>query len=124
MNGIGRTLGAVLLFVAVSAGTALAQDAAPAAQTEAAVDAEAADRAYVKSVLGREEVRTVASAAGADIDRALAGVDGLEGERLERATRQASLLDRHMGEAQDRISLSATTIIIVLLLVLIIVLVA
>lgn len=124
MNGIGRMLGAALLFVAVSAGTALAQEAAPAAPAEAAVDAEAADRAYVKSVLGREEVRMVASAAGADLDRALAGVDALEGERLERATRQAGLVDRHLGEAQDRISLSATTIIIVLLLVLIIVLVA
>lgn len=123
MHGIIRVWGMALLLVAATAGAGLAQESSePAAAT--VTDPEAADRAYVKSVLGREEVRAVARVAGADVDRALNAVDGLDGVQLERATRQASLLDQHMGNQADRIVISATTIIIVLLLILIIVLVA
>lgn len=125
MHGISRVLGTAFLLVAATAGAGLAQEPAePAAVAESATDPAAADRAYVKSVLGREEVRAVARVAGADVDGALNAVDGLEGTQLERATRQASLLDRHLGQPADRIVISATTVIIVLLLILIIVLVA
>lgn len=128
MNTVGRGIVTGLLLVAGSAAGAMAQEASmpevAAAQEE--IDKDAANRAYIQGVLGRDEVRSAARVAGVDVDRALAGVDGLEGERLERATQQAQLVDQHLGQgqAQDRIVLSVTTVIVILLLVLIIVLVA
>ena len=90
-----------------------------------AQSADEANRAYVKDVLSRDEVRTAARIAGADLDAALDGVSSLEGERLERATRQAQLVDSALGDAaNDQITLSATTIIIILLLILVIILAA
>ena len=125
MDAVRRGIVMGLLVVAGGATAGLAQEAELAMQEpQAEVDPAAVNRSYVKGVLDRPEVRTAARVAGVDMDRALEGVDGLEGDRLDRATRQAQLLDRHLGESQDRISLSATTLIIVLLLVLIIILVA
>lgn len=90
-----------------------------------AAQSDEANRAYVKGVLSREEARTAARIAGADLDAALDGVSSLEGDRLDRATQQALLVDRALGDsAQDGITLSATMIILILLLVLIIIVAA
>lgn len=125
MDAVRRGIVLALLVVAGGATAGLAQEAELLPEEpQAEIDPAAANRAYVKGVLGRDEVRTAARVAGVDVDRALEGVDALEGARLDRATRQAQLLDRHMGESQDRISLTATTLIIILLLVLVIILVA
>lgn len=118
------TMLATAFLLALGAGTAMAQEGVLAQETTVE-SAEEADRAYVKDVLSRDEVRTAARIAGADLDAALDGISSLEGDRLERATQQAQMVDSALGDAaQDRITLSATTIIIVLLLVLIIILAA
>ena len=91
---------------------------------EAVTSVEEADRAYVRSFLQRDDVRTAARIANADLDEALNRVDTMEGERLERATRQARALENHLEARQDGISLSVTSIIVILVLVLVIVIVA
>lgn len=118
---------AVGFLLATGVTTATAQEAIVAEESTevTAAGTDEASRDYVKGVLSREEVRTAARIAGADLDAALDGVSSLEGERLERATQQAQMVDSALGDsAQDRITLSATTIIIVLLLILVIILVA
>ncbi|MBW3554696.1 MAG: hypothetical protein KY466_14375 [Gemmatimonadetes bacterium] len=117
---------ATAFLLTLGAATATAQEAAVVEESTAvAPDNDETNRAYVKGVLSREEVRTAARIAGADLDAAVDGVGSLDGERLERATRQARLVDRALGDAaQDRITLSATTIIIILLLLVVIIIAA
>lgn len=122
---------ATAFVLALGASTASAQEAVDGEivvqeSTEVtAADAAEADRAYVRDVLSRDEVRTAARIAGADLDAAIDGVSSLDGDRLDRATHQARLVDRALGgQAADQITLSATTIIIILLLILVIILAA
>lgn len=103
------------------ASTATAQEAATASgPAYSATDAQS-QRAYVRGVLERDEVRKAARIAGADLDGALANVDRLDGPRLERAVRQARLVDRQLDGQRDTIVISATTVIIILLLLIIII---
>lgn len=119
MRRIGSTLTTALLLAIGTAAAATAQEASMPVEPD-----DAADRAYVRSVLDRDEVRTAARIADVDLEAAAAAVDGLEGERLDRAVDQARTLDRALGDAQDdRISIRVTTLII-LLLILIIILIA
>ncbi|MDX1623647.1 MAG: hypothetical protein R3199_06670 [Gemmatimonadota bacterium] len=121
-------IAAISLF-ALGAAPALGQQAgeSPAEARESATrpiapDADAEEkRAYVRGVLEENRVAAAARSAGADIDGALAGIDALEGERLDRATRQAQLIDSRLDET---ITLSVTTIIIILLLIILIVVAA
>lgn len=117
---------ATAFLLTLGAATASAQQAdLGTADRPSAASADEANRAYVRDVLSRDEVRTAARIAGADLDGAIDGISSLEGERLERATHQARLVDRALGErAADQITLSATTIIIILLLILVIILAA
>lgn len=117
-----------LLLVCLLAAPAAAQEAtAPPAEpiTEIALqtDVDEANRAVVRGVLAHDGVRSVARTAGIDLDEAAAGVLALEGDQLARAAQQARVIDQQLT-AQDRITLSATTIIIVLLLVLVIIIAA
>lgn len=114
-------------LLAMGATTTSAQEAIVVEESTevTAAQSDETNRAYVKGVLSREEARTAARIAGADLDAALDGVSSLEGDRLDRATQQAQLVDRALGDsAQDGITLSATTIILILLLVLIIIVAA
>lgn len=106
------------LTLAFAASGALAQQSTMPENPAADIDAER--RAAVLEVLARDDVRSAARIADLDLDAAATAVGSLEGERLERAERQARSLERHL-EAQDRISFSATTIIIILVLVAIII---
>lgn len=115
------------IFLLAAGSAAFGQEAAPIAESaeSVATTGDDADRAYVREVLSRDEVRTAASIGGADLDRALDNVSSLEGDRLERATQQARLVDQTLGSsAQDGISFSATTLIIILVLVVIVILIA
>lgn len=121
------TMLAMASLLTIGATTAMAQEGVLDAESTPAAEqsSDEANRAYVKGVLSRDEVRTAARITGADLDGALDGVSSLEGVQLERATHQAQLVDSALGDAaQDGITLSATMIIIILLLVLIIILAA
>lgn len=121
------TVLATTFLLVLGATTATAQEGIVVEESTrvSAESADEANRAYVKDVLSRDEVRTAARIAGADLDRAIDGVSSLEGDRLERATRQAQLVDSALGDAAaDTITISATTVIIILLLILVIILAA
>lgn len=111
--------GGRILLTVVAATAAFASGVAAQEAVEAR---EEADRATVRAVLDRDDVRAVARIAGADVDGALEAVEGLEGEPLARAAHQATTLERRLdAAAQDGISLSVTAIIIILIIVLIII---
>ncbi|HUP02179.1 MAG TPA: hypothetical protein VM737_11775 [Gemmatimonadota bacterium] len=127
MIGTRWTLSIVTLLVLGSTATAAAQQAPDPIGSEpvqlAQVDPDEANRQVLRAFMEREPVQRVAGLAGVDMDKAMAGVLALEGERLASAAAQARAIDREIG-AQDRISLSATTIIIVLLLLIVIIIAA
>ncbi len=79
------TMLATAFLLALGAGTAMAQEGIAPGET-AVESADEANRAYVKDVLSRDEVRTAARITGADLDGALDAVSSLDGDRLERAT--------------------------------------
>lgn len=110
----------VFTFLAGSIAPALAQEGIATGE-ESQMEGDEAKRTYVRSVLDRSEVRTAARVAGADLDGALAGVDALEGKRLERATRQARLVDQKLD---GTITLQVTTLIIILLVIILIIVAA
>lgn len=132
MFGTRWLLSITLLLISGLGVTAAAQEAsAPEASAPEAAetvqlaqtDTDEANRAYLREFLSRGQIQQVAGMAGLDMGQATAGATALEGERLQQAADQARAIDGKIG-AQDRISLSATTIIIVLVLLVIIILVA
>lgn len=84
---------------------------------------EAAQRAAIRSVLDREEVRSAAEASGIDLVEAREAVATLEGDELDRVATRASELDRALAGGDGTVVIGTTTLIIALL-VLIIILVA
>lgn len=87
------------------------------------VAAQDAQRALVRNVLARHEVQEVATRAGIDLDRAVASIDTMSPESLERAAETAQQVnDALVGGGS--VTISTTTIIIVLLVVILIVLIA
>lgn len=120
-------LTALLLAIGLAAPAAAQRpaDAVPSEPIElASLDREAADRAYLVGFLGRSEVRHAARIAGVDLDATLAGVSALEGDRLANAAQQARVIDRQIVQADDIISIRATTLIILLLLLIIVLIAA
>lgn len=121
------TLWSLFLVCALAAPAAAQQATAPLAEpiTELALqtDVDEANRAVVRGVLERDDVRSVARTAGIDLDEAAAGVMALEGDQLARAAQQARVIDQQLT-AQDNITLTATTIIIILLLLIILIIAA
>lgn len=120
MTALRRVMVTALLLMAGWVPAAFAQQATVTNDDTAMVSQAEHDRAYVREVLSRDEVRTAARIGNVDLDRAVDGVSSLDGDRLERATNQARLVDRALG-AQDTITLSTTMIIIILLLVIIVI---
>jgi hypothetical protein len=97
-----------------------ALDAAVAARVQNAD----ADRALVRQVLSRAEVRDVAARAGLDIKRAEAAIATLDAEELQQVASRARDVDNALSGGATTIVITTTTIIIILLLIIIIVLLA
>lgn len=87
--------------------------------TSVVADSEEARRQAVLSVLDRVEVRRVATTAGLDLEAARANVGLLEGERLDRAARQARTLEQRAQFG----TISSTTLIILLLITILLIVV-
>lgn len=126
---IVRRFLAVCLAVLVMAPAAGAQDhvigkSALDKAVQQRVSQEQADRAAIRSLLQRSEVREIAAKAGLSLDKAQAAVSTLEGQELYQAAQQASQIQNDLAGGASTIVISTTTIIIVLLLVILIVAVA
>lgn len=90
-----------------------------AVQERVAIDQ--ADRAAIRSLLNRAEVRDVAGKAGLSLDKAIAAASTLQGDDLRQLAEQARQVDNQLAGGASTIVISTTTIIIVLLIVLLIV---
>lgn len=128
MNVVRRSL-AVLLAVLVSAPVASAQNHVigksaldQAVQERAARDQ--ADRAAIRTLLERHDVREVAKQAGLSIEKATAAVSTLQGDDLRQVASQARHVNNELAGGATTVVITTTTIIIILLLVILIVLIA
>lgn len=127
-----RHVVAAALVVAVATPSAYAQrrhvvDAASVARVaQQHAAAQQQDRAAVRDVLARPEVRRVAAAAGVDLARVTAAVDTLSDADLERAASAAHEVNQSLDQAPQvggasSVTLSTTTIIIGLLVLILLI---
>jgi hypothetical protein len=83
-----------------------------------------ADRAAIRSLLHRSEVREIAGKAGLSVETAEAAVSLLQGDDLRELAGQARAADEQLAGGASTIVISTTTIIIILLIVILIVVIA
>lgn len=126
MRTLTRTGGLFLAACLVMAAPMRAQEhVVTQDELQAAVDGqasrEAEDRAFIRRLLQRPEVRRVAGEAGLDVQRARAAAATLEGEELDRVAGLAREADAALVGGDVYTITSTTLIIILLVLILIIV---
>jgi hypothetical protein len=80
-----------------------------------------ADRAVIRDMLARPEVKTVASSAGFDVQRLQTAVDTMSRPDLARAAKAARAVDSSLVGGASSITLSTTTVIIGLLILILII---
>ena len=80
-----------------------------------------ADRADIRRMLSRQQIREIASRAGIDVKRAETAVATLDGTNLRQIAEQARAVDNSLAGGQSRITLSTTAIIIGLLVLILII---
>jgi hypothetical protein len=129
MRFVRRTLAVFLsLWLIAPAAGAEQRHVADRAALEQAVAAATAkadgDRAAIRRVLARQEVRDIAARAGVDMARAESAVDLLKGVELAQAADFASQIEQDLAGGATTVVITTTTIIIILLIIILIVLVA
>jgi pyruvate/2-oxoglutarate dehydrogenase complex dihydrolipoamide acyltransferase (E2) component len=119
---------ALLLVAPASAPAQQQSRIAPPAELNAAVvsraDAVEQDRARLRALLARPEVRDVARAHGLDLERAQGAVGTLGTTELRQISPLVQGITAQVGGAGGGITITTTTLIIILLLVILLVLVA
>ena len=127
MRIVRQLLALLLIVLTIPAGSAFAdpqhivdpsQLAAAVAQRVATQDA---DRAAIRDMLTRQEVRDLVTELGLDMTRLTAAVDTLSGADLERAAASARQVDQQLVGGASTITLSTTTIIIILLVLILLI---
>ena len=116
-----------LWLIAPSAGAQQTHVADRAALDQAVAAAAAraeADRAAIRRVLARQEVKDVAARLGVDMTRADSAVRLLDGAELTQAAEYASQIEQDLAGGATTVVITATTIIIILLIIIIIILLA
>jgi hypothetical protein len=116
-----------LWLIAPSAGAQQTHVADRAALDEAVAAAAAradADRAQVRRVLARQEVKDVAARLGVDLTRADSAIRLLDGAELAQAAQYAAQIEEDLAGGATTVVITTTTIIIILLIVIIIILLA
>ena len=115
-----------LWLIAPSAGAQQQTHVADRATLDQAVAAAAAraeaDRATVRRVLARQEVKDVAAKLGVDLTRADSAVRLLDGAELAQAAQYASQIEQDLAGGATTVVITATTIIIILIVIVIILL--
>lgn len=127
MRIVRKTLAVFLSFwlIAPSAGAQQAHVADRAALDQAVAAATAradADRAAIRRVLARQEVKDVAAKLGVDMARAESAVRLLNGTELAQAAEYASQIEQDLAGGATTVVITATTIVIILLIIIVIVL--
>lgn len=115
----------LMVLILSGVGTAEAQqhtvtDAELNQAVTAEVDREAADRAVLKDVLARPEVRAVAEDAGLELERAQQAVDQLEPGEAQRLASMAVDVEDQLAGGQS-ITITTTAIVIVLLILILLI---
>jgi hypothetical protein len=127
MRIVRQLLALLLIVLTIPAGSAFAdpqhivdpsQLAATVAQRVATQDA---DRAAIRDMLARREVRDLVTELGLDMTRLTAAVDTLSGADLERAAASARQVDQQLVGGASTVTLSTTTIIIILLVLILLI---
>jgi branched-subunit amino acid ABC-type transport system permease component len=116
-----------LWLIAPSAGAQQTHVADRAALDQAVAAAAAraeADRAAIRRVLARQEVKDVAARLGVDLTRADSAVRLLDGAELTQAAEYASQIEQDLAGGATTVVITATTIIIILLIIIVIILLA
>jgi hypothetical protein len=85
------------------------------------VRADEANRAVIREVLDRSEVREVAAKAGLDMERAKQSVSALSGAELQEVAAHARRVDTGLSGGASTLVISTTTIIIILLVVILLI---
>lgn len=80
-----------------------------------------ADRADIRRMLSRQQIREIAARAGIDVKRAETAVATLDGTDLRQIAEQARAVDNSLAGGQSRITISTTAIIIGLLVLILII---
>lgn len=133
MQSVRRIVAVALaLWLAAPQVNAQSLPSAAPGQAQAAIDqalaaqaaVAAADRATIRRVLERSEVRQVAERMGVEIDRLQAGVGMLNATELAEVAEHARTVDQNLAGGATTIVITTTTIIIILLIVILIVLIA
>lgn len=91
-----------------------------AALTQALANQSAAERAQrdqVERVLGREDVRQLASAMGLSLEQASAAVATLSGADLAAASERASAVETALAGGANTVVISVTTLLLILIIV-------
>ena len=120
--------GALMIFLGPMAATPVLADTetvvtgpelddAMAART----DEDAASRAAILNLLGRDETRDAAAKAGVDLVRVRTAVSVLSGEELREVAPQARLANQSLSGGDEKIVIGSTVLIIILLVVIILV---
>lgn len=84
------------------------------------LDAVAADREAIRTMLQQPDVRRIAGTAGLDVDRAIAAAATLSGSDLANLAAQARVVNADLVGGADTIVISATTLLIILLIVILV----
>jgi branched-subunit amino acid ABC-type transport system permease component len=128
MRIVQKTLAVFLSLWLVAPSAGAQQHVADRAALDQAVAAAAAradaDRASIRRVLARQEVKDVASKLGVDLARAESAIRLLEGADLAQAAEYASQIEQDLAGGATTLVITTTTIIIILLIVILIVLIA
>jgi hypothetical protein len=117
-------LAALLVAPAAEAQTHVVGKAALTQAVQERVSQEQADRDAILALLGRSEVRQIATQAGLSLETAQAAVSTLQGQDLKDIASQARQVNNDLAGGASNIVISTTTIIIVLLIIILIVLIA
>jgi branched-subunit amino acid ABC-type transport system permease component len=127
MRIVRQLLALLLIVLTIPAGSAFAdpQHIVDPGQLAAAVAGRVAtqdaDRAAIRDMLARPEVRDLATEWGLDMTRLTGAVDMLSGADLERAAASARQVDQQLVGGASTITLSTTTIIIILLVLILLI---
>jgi hypothetical protein len=79
------------------------------------------DRADIRRMLSRQQIREIASRAGIDVKRAETAIATLDGTDLRQIAEQARAVDNSLAGGQSRVTISTTAIIIGLLVLILII---
>jgi len=85
------------------------------------ISTETAERQAIRTVLGRDEVTSVARQMGLDLKQASSAVDTLSGEELQRLADQATAIDQALAGGDTTIQISLVVALLVIIIIILLV---